>query len=294
MKIRETPGRIAFRAVNAAVLILLALLCIIPFINVIAMSLSDRISVSSGVVTFWPVNFTVGSYSYLLRRAAFWQAFAIAVYRTALGTTVNLVLITMTAYPLSKPSEKLKGRTAYAWYFFITMLISGGLIPSYILITNLGLKNTIWALIWPVSLPVFYLMLMLNFFREVPVEMEEAALIDGASHARILAQIYIPVSMPSIATIALFCMVMHWNSWFDGLLYIDSPSLVPLQTYLRNAILNMNTSDMAMMDPELLKQTSDRSLKCAQVIITCIPILCAYPFLQRYFVSGIVLGSVKG
>lgn len=294
MKIRETPGRIVFKIINGMVLILLALLCVVPFVNVIAMSLSDRISVSSGIVTFWPVNFTFGSYHYLIRRAAFWQAFGIAVLRTALGTAVNLTLIIMTAYPLSKPSEKLKFRTAYAWYFFITMLISGGLIPSYILISNLGLKNTIWALIWPVSLPVFYLVLMLNFFRQVPSEIEDAALIDGAGHVRILTQIFVPISMPSIATIALFCMVMHWNSWFDGLLYIDSPSLVPLQTYLRNAILNMNTSDMAMMDPELLKQTSDRSLKCAQVIITCIPILCAYPFLQRYFVTGIVLGSVKG
>lgn len=294
MKIRETPGRIVFKIINGMVLILLALLCVVPFVNVIAMSLSDRISVSSGIVTFWPVNFTFGSYHYLIRRAAFWQAFGIAVLRTALGTAVNLTLIIMTAYPLSKPSEKLKFRTVYAWYFFITMLISGGLIPSYILISNLGLKNTIWALIWPVSLPVFYLVLMLNFFRQVPSEIEDAALIDGAGHVRILTQIFVPISMPSIATIALFCMVMHWNSWFDGLLYIDSPSLVPLQTYLRNAILNMNTSDMAMMDPELLKQTSDRSLKCAQVIITCIPILCAYPFLQRYFVTGIVLGSVKG
>lgn len=135
---------------------------------------------------------------------------------------------------------------------------------------------------------------MLNFFRTVPNELEEAALIDGASHLRTLLQIYIPVSKPSIATIALFCLVSHWNAWFDGMIYINSPSKVPLQTYLRSVIISMDMSQMMGDDWELMQQLADQSLRCAQIMIAVIPILCVYPFLQRYFVTGIVLGSVKG
>ena len=135
---------------------------------------------------------------------------------------------------------------------------------------------------------------MLNFFRTVPNELEEAALIDGASHLRTLLQIYIPVSKPSIATIALFCLVSHWNAWFDGMIYINSPSKVPLQTYLRSVIISMDMSQMMGDDWELMQQLADQSLRCAQIMIAVIPILCVYPFLQRYFVTGIGLGSVKG
>lgn len=294
MKIKTSTGRKVFVVVNAVVLTLLAVICIIPFINVIAVSFSDQISVTSGLVTFWPVNFTLTSYKYILQRTAFWQAFLIAIERTVLGTAVSLFFTILTAYPLSKSNDKLLGRSVYAWFFFLCMLISGGLIPSYILISSLGLKNTIWALILPVGMPAFNLVLMLNFFRQIPEELEEAALVDGAGHLRILVQVYLPVSIPSIATITLFCMVNHWNSWFDGLLYINNPSLMPLQTYLRNAILTISASSATQMNPELMKLTSDRSLKCAQVIISCIPILCVYPLLQRFFVTGLTLGSVKG
>lgn len=294
MRIKTSVSRKIFVVFNAVVLTLLAVSCIVPFVNVIAISFSDQISVTSGQVSFWPKNFTLASYNYILRRTAFWQAFLIAIERTVLGTAVNLVLTILTAYPLSKRNNQLRGRSLYSWFFFICMLVSGGLIPSYILISNLGLKNSMLALILPVGMPVFNLVLMLNFFRQVPVEMEEAALVDGAGHLRTLVQIYVPVSIPSIATIALFCMVNHWNSWFDGLLYINKPDLVPLQTYLRNAILTVSASAASQMDPEMAKFTSDRSLKCAQVIVSCIPILFAYPSLQRFFISGLVLGSVKG
>ncbi len=294
MRIKTSVSRKIFVVFNAVALTLLAVSCIVPFVNVIAISFSDQISVTSGQVSFWPKNFTLASYNYILRRTAFWQAFLISVERTVLGTAVNLVLTILTAYPLSKRNNQLRGRSLYSWFFFICMLVSGGLIPSYILISNLGLKNSMLALILPVGMPVFNLVLMLNFFRQVPVEMEEAALVDGAGHLRTLVQIYVPVSIPSIATIALFCMVNHWNSWFDGQLYINKPDLVPLQTYLRNAILTVSASAASQMDPEMAKFTSDRSLKCAQVIVSCIPILCAYPSLQRFFISGLVLGSVKG
>ena len=152
------------------------------------------------------------------------------------------------------------------------MLINGGLIPTYIVITQLGLRDTIWALVIPGALPVFYLVLMLNFFRQLPKELEEAALIDGAGHFRTLVQIYLPVSLPSIATIVLFCMVDHWNAWFDGMLYINSPTKLPLMTFLRNAISNLDMSEMSSADVALMKLLSDRSLKCAQIITATIPL----------------------
>lgn len=294
MKIKQSLGYRSFHVVNAFVLALLAALCLFPFVHIIAVSFSQKAYVSAGMVAFWPKGFTTASYDFLLRRTAFWQSFLVSVVRTVLGTLINMLLIVVTAYPLSKGDAKLRFRTAYAWFFFITMLVSGGLIPTYILVTNLKLRDSLWSLIMPGALPVYNLILMMNFFRQVPGELEDASCIDGAGHMRTLFQIYIPVSLPAIATISLFCMVGHWNAWFDGMLYINSPSKLPLQTYLRNAIMNLDMTEVNSFDWAQLKLMSDRALKCAQVVIACIPILCVYPFLQKYFVTGITLGSVKG
>ena len=224
MSIAVSKSRRAFQAANATILILLALICVLPFVNVIAIAFSKSSYVSAGQVSFWPKGFTTASFTYLIKRGTFWSSFCNSIVRCILGTSISLFLIVLTAYPLSKDNRALTGRTVYAWYFFFTMLINGGLIPTYIVITQLGLRDTIWALVIPGALPVFYLVLMLNFFRQLPKELEEAALIDGAGHFRTLVQIYLPVSLPSIATIVLFCMVDHWNAWFDGMLYINSPT----------------------------------------------------------------------
>jgi putative aldouronate transport system permease protein len=294
IKIRQPISRKIFNVFNIIILSLLTLLCILPFVHVIAVSFSNKVYVSAGMVTFWPKGFTLSSYQYLIKKAAFWQAFGYSFYRLILGTIINMSLILLTAYPLSKDTSKLHMRTFYAWFFFITMLVHGGLIPNYLLITQLGLRDTIWSLVLPGALPIFNLVLMLNFFRQVPRELEEAAFIDGAGHLRTLIQVYIPVSTPAIATISLFCMVAHWNAWFDGMIYINSPWKRPLQTYLRSVVIDLDVMQMSGDDWELLKLLSDRALKCTQIIIAIIPILCVYPFLQRYFVKGIVLGSVKG
>ena len=205
-----------------------------------------------------------------------------------------MLLIILTAYPLTKSDTKLTGRSFYTWFFFITMLVSGGMIPNFVLVGQLGLRDNILSLILPGALPVFNLVLMINFFRQVPIEMEEAAMIDGASHVKILAQIYVPLSKAAMATISLFCMVNHWNAWFDGMIYMKSPEKLPLQTYLRNVILKMDMSQMTGDDYGLLQMLSNDSIKCTQIVVAVIPILCVYPFLQKYFVKGIVLGGVKG
>ena len=293
-RIQESTGRKVFRVVNVIVLILLALICLLPFVNVIAISFSDSFYVDSNQVYFWPKGWTTSAYTYILTRASFWSSFRTSILRVLLGGSLNLFFIILTAYPLSKSNDKLHFRNVYTWYFFITMLVSGGMIPNYLLIAKLGLRDSIWSLVLPGALPVFNLVLMLNFFRQVPTALEEAALIDGAGHLRTLVQIYLPVSLPAIATITLFCIVSHWNAWFDGMIYITSPSKVPMQTYLRSVLIDMNMADMSADDYELHATLANRTVKCSQIIVATIPILCVYPFLQRYFVSGIVLGSVKG
>ena len=293
-RIQESTGRKVFRVVNVIVLILLALICLLPFVNVIAVSFSDSFYVDSNQVYFWPKGWTTSAYTYILTRASFWSSFRTSILRVLLGGSLNLFFIILTAYPLSKSNDKLHFRNVYTWYFFITMLVSGGMIPNYLLIAKLGLRDSIWSLVLPGALPVFNLVLMLNFFRQVPTALEEAALIDGAGHLRTLVQIYLPVSLPAIATITLFCIVSHWNAWFDGMIYITSPSKVPMQTYLRSVLIDMNMADMSADDYELYATLANRTVKCSQIIVATIPILCVYPFLQRYFVSGIVLGSVKG
>ena len=291
---RETPGRIFFHIINFLILVSLTLICIIPLLNAIALSLSEKFFVSAGMVSFWPKGFNLTSYTYLFQRTAFWQAFMVSIIRVLAGTSLNIVMILLTAYPLSKENTKLRFRTIYVWFFFITLLINGGIIPNYLLISRLGLRNTYWALILPGALPAFNLVLMINFLRQIPKELEEASLIDGAGYFTTLIKIYIPCSMAAIATISLFCMVNHWNSWFDGLIYMTSANMKPLQTYLRMVVIQLDMSKATMNDVEMLKMLSDRGLRSAQVIIAMIPILAVYPFLQRYFVKGIVLGSVKG
>ncbi len=292
--IKESTGRKVFRIVNAVVLTALALICLLPFVNVIAISFSNSFYVDSNQVYFWPKGWTTSAYTYILTRASFWTSFRTSILRVLLGGGLNLFFIILTAYPLSKSNDKLHFRNVYTWYFFITMLVSGGMIPNYLLIAKLGLRDTLWSLVLPGALPVFNLVLMLNFFRQVPTALEEAALIDGAGHLRTLVQIYLPVSLPAIATITLFCIVSHWNAWFDGMIYITTPSRVPMQTYLRSILIDMNVADMSADDYELYAMLANRTVKCSQIIVATIPILCVYPFLQRYFVSGIVLGSVKG
>ncbi len=285
-----------FRVFNGIFLILIASTCVIPFLHVIAVSFSTKSVVAAGEVGLWPKGFTLHSYEYLIAKVQFWASFIVSIKRVIIGGAVNMFFIISIAYPLSKTASQLRFRKVYTWYFFFTALFSGGLIPQYMLIQNLKLMDTIWALVLPSAVGVFNVVLMLNFFRQIPKELEEAALVDGASQLRILVQIYLPCSLPAIATLTLFSIVGHWNSWFDGLLYSNEMSNYPLQSYLQTVIIGLDFSNMASFgnDYDLLKELSDRTLKSSQIIIATIPILMIYPFLQKYFVSGIVIGGVKG
>jgi putative aldouronate transport system permease protein len=279
---------------NYCFISLLALSCLVPLIHVFAISLSSSAAATGGLVTLWPVNFTLESYAYVARRAAFWKAMGISVLRVLVGVGLNMFFCILCAYPLSKEKDQFRHRTLYAWYFFITMLISGGLIPLYMVIRMMGLMGTFWALVIPGAVPVYNVILLLNFFRQTPRELEDAAIIDGASQWRIMWQIFVPTSTAALATVALLSTVYHWNEWFNGILYSSSPDQYPLQSYLRTIVIDMKLTNMGANDWQALVVVSDKTAKCAQIFLASLPILLVYPFLQRYFVKGMVLGSVKG
>jgi putative aldouronate transport system permease protein len=283
-----------FSVLNTSFLILVSVLCVLPLVHVVAVSFSSSAATAAGYVKLWPVDFTLASYSYTASRGAFWQSMLVSLERIAIGTPLNLLLTILVAYPLSKESNMFRFRAVYAWIFFIPMLFHGGLIPWYSTIKQYNLLDSIWALILPHAVPIFSIVLLLNFFRELPKELEEAALIDGASHWTTLWRIYVPVSKPALATLALFSMVEHWNSWFDGLLLMGDPTHYPLQSYIQTIVIQQNMANMSRDDLLNLALISDRTLKASQIFLGSLPIILAYPFLQKYFVKGIVLGSVKG
>jgi putative aldouronate transport system permease protein len=230
----------------------------------------------AGEVRLWPIGFTTRPYEYLLKRELFWNAFFVSTERLVIGSAINIFLAVLLAYPLSKKNSKFRGRTVYVWFFFLTLLVGGGLIPTYMLVARLGMLDTVTALVLPCAVPVFNIILMLNFFRQIPRELEEAAFMDGAGHFRTLFQIFVPVSLPSIVTIALFSMVGHWNAWFDGIIYMNRPGNYPLQSYLRGVVISLDMSKINSSSWTDYKDLSGRTVKCTQIIIATIPILLVY------------------
>ena len=280
--------------INLLVLAFLAILCLFPILHTLALSLSSASAASSGRVTIWPVEFTLQSYQFVLENPAFGRSFLISLERVLAGTLVNMTLTILVAYPLSRTKKDFSARDFFAWFFLITVLFSGGLIPWYMVIRQTGLIDNFWALIIPGALPVFNVILLANSFRNVPRELEEAAAMDGAGTWTILFKILLPLSLPVLATVTLFVAVAHWNAWFDGLILMNNPARYPLQSYLQTIIVNPDPRMLSERDLALLQLISNRTTRAAQIFIAMIPILAIYPFLQRYFTTGVKLGSVKG
>ena len=298
MKIKTSASRKIFIACNFLFLTAAGTICLLPFINLLAISFSSPEAVNMGRVTFWPKEFTLSSYSFIIENTIFLRTFFNSVWRVVLGVAVNLTLVVLTAYPLSREKDQFRSRNIYAWFFVITILFNGGMIPTFMVVRYTGLMNTIWSLILPGALPVFSMLVVMNFLRSLPRELEEAAFIDGANHIQTLFHIILPVLKPSLATVALFGIVSHWNSWFDGMLYMQLPENQPLQTYLRTIIINpavfFSSNTVSANLAETLKQINPRTVKSAQLLIATFPVLIAYPFLQKHFTTGLVMGSVKG
>ncbi len=277
-------------------LLFCGLICLIPILNTVAISLSDKTSAALGLVRLWPVNFTTVSYGNMLEETQFWVSFMVSVKRVIIGVSLNMVVTILTAYPLSKSSSQFRTKSIYMWIVVFTMLFNGGLVPTFMVINKLNLMDTFWALVLPGAVPVFNVILLMNFFKGVPQSLEESASMDGAGTWTVLTQIYLPLSKPSLATIGLFSVVTHWNSYFDGKIYINSVSKLPLQTYIQSLSSSLNAEMMATMTAEEVQEQlamSSLTFNSAKVVVSMIPILLIYPFLQKYFVTGMVVGAVK-
>jgi putative aldouronate transport system permease protein len=286
------------RMIDGAILVILcciAILSLFPLLHIIAISFSDKSAVAAGYVILWPQGLNLAAYRAVIEDEAFFTAFLISVERVLLGGGIQFVLTILMAYPLSREAHVFRSRNVYMWFVVFTMLFSGGLIPWYITIRDLGLLDSIWALVLPSAVPVFNVIILMNFFRGIPKELDDASTIDGAGPWRTLMQIYVPLSLPALATVTLFSIVSHWNSFFDGLILMNDPSNQPLQTYLNQIVVQFNnsTANMTVDEIERIAKLSNQTVNSAKILVSMIPILIIYPLLQKYFVNGLTLGSVK-
>jgi putative aldouronate transport system permease protein len=262
-------------------------------IHVLAISFSGKDPIISGTVAFFPVDFTLKNYEYVMREWNFYTSFFISVIRTILAMVIQLLMTTLASYPISLSQNKFRFRSFFTWYFLVAVLFSGGLIPTYLVVKNTGLINSIWSLVLPGAVPLFLVILMQNFMKTLPEEIKESASMDGAGHFRILVQIVLPLCQVSIATISLFIIVDNWNAWFDGMLYINDNLKFPLQTYLRSVIIVPDLTQITDINT-ISKLVASGGADAAKIFLAILPILIVYPFAQKHFVKGIVLGSVKG
>ena len=272
------------------------LICLIPILNTVAISFSDRTSAALGLVRLWPVNFTLASYQNMLEETQFWTSFLVSVKRVVIGVSLNMLLSILMAYPLSKSESVFYKKKYYMWIVVFTMMFNGGLVPTFMVVSKLHMMDTFWALVLPGAVPVFNVISLRNFFKAIPHSLEESAYVDGAGAWTILFTIYLPLSKASLATIGLFAVVTHWNSYFDGKIYINSLTKLPLQTYIQSLATSINTDMMASMTAEEIQEmleVSSLTFNSAKVVVSMIPILLIYPFLQKYFVTGMVVGAVK-
>ncbi|MFC4302521.1 carbohydrate ABC transporter permease [Cohnella boryungensis] len=290
---KQSLGESLFSFIVYGALIFFTLICLFPFVNTLANAFSSSNAIQTGKVLLWPVEFQWDSMRMILADNSVIRALLVTVYLTVVGTAMNLFFTIITAYPLSR--RDLKGRGIFMKFMVITMLFSGGMIPLFLLVKSLDLLNTLWALIIPGLISAFNVIIMKSFFQAMPDELREASIVDGCGNIRYLVQIILPLSGASLATIGLFYAVGHWNSYFGAVLYIDNPDLLTLQVKLRNILL------LSQMDTSLEQMTMDsqftviqESLKAAVIVVATVPILVVYPFLQKYFVKGSMLGSVKG
>ncbi|CAH0118168.1 MULTISPECIES: carbohydrate ABC transporter permease [unclassified Paenibacillus] len=292
MNRKVSVGRRTFHVFNLVLLTLIGLTMFLPFLNVIAQSLSSSDAIIRGEVSFWPKQFTWINYQYVFSDASIWRAFGVSVFVTVVGTFVNLVATASLAYPISR--QEFVGRNAVAMMVLITMIFSAPLIPNFILIKELNLMNSPWALILPGAISAFNFFVMRSFFAQLPAELIDSSRIDGCGEMRIISSIVVPLSKPVMASLGIFYAVSHWNAYMNALYYINKPQWWPLQVKLKK----MFETDDISIDPSAsqfsdLVHTSPEGIKMAAIIVATLPIVLIYPFLQRHFVKGMMIGSIK-
>ncbi len=297
MNINQGKGYRIFSVFNILLMILICLMIIFPLYYMIIVSISDGAAIMSGQVNFLPVGFSLRAYRAAFKDANFIKSYWNTVVITACGTTVNLLMTTLFAYPLSR--SDLMGRKLLMKIAVFTMFFTGGMIPSYMLVNSLGMNNTYWALILPGAINVYNATIMRTFFEGIPMDMTEAAYVDGANDVRILWQVILPLSKPILFTLLLFYAVGHWNGFFSALLYLSDKSTYPIQMFVRSVVFSGDTLAMSMasynssteMGAEML---SEEGAKYAIILLSMVPILVVFPFVSRYFKSGVMIGAVKG
>ena len=286
---KPTKGYRAFQVINTIIMIFVIFITLYPFVYLVAQSFSSDAAASAGKVTFYPIGFNVNTYKYILRDNQFFRYYGNTIFYTVVGTFLSVACTALIAYPLSKPRLRLNKVITPLVVF--TMYFAGGMIPNYIVITQwLGLQDSMWSIILPNAISTFNLLVMKSFFAGLPEELEEAAAIDGMNTYQIFLKIIIPLSKPIIATMCLFYMVTMWNEWFTPMLYLDSKDKWPVALYVRQLVEGANNTEIGSSDASSVQAT----LKSATMVLTSIPIICVYPFVQKYFVQGMTIGAVKG
>jgi putative aldouronate transport system permease protein len=298
MRYRTSVGSKIFDAANYVLMFLVLVVMIYPFLNVIAMSMSSNDAIMMGKVTVFPRGFNLTAYRYMLQDKLIWSGYVNTIAYAAGGTFIVLLFTSMMAYPLMIPS--LLGRKTVTIFLTITMFFGGGLIPTYLLIKNLHMIDTYWVMVVPGCVGAYNVFMFRTFFKSLPYEMREAALIDGANDLYILLRIYLPLSKALLATFALFTIVGYWNGWFNALIYLNDERAYPIQLIVRRYLFDPNNgAGSSITNNELLEllrsmQLNTKTLQMAVIVITMMPIAMIYPFLQKYFVKGVMLGSIKG
>ena len=289
--VKDTRGYRTFRVVNVVALLIVCAVTLYPFVNLVAKSFSSEGFIAAGEVNLLPRGFNLETFGVVMGDAMFWVNYKNTVVYTVLGTLISMALTTPYAYALSR--RHLKGRSFFIGIAVFTMFFSGGLIPNYILVADvLGMRNTLWAIVLPGAISVFNLLVMKSFFENFPAELEEAAAIDGLTTYGIFGRIVLPLSKAVLATMTLFYAVSMWNSWFSAFLYLDQKELFPVTVYLRNLIAAASNPAAGIAGADTVQIGAN--IQSVTMLLTVLPIICFYPFIQRYFVSGVMLGSVKG
>jgi putative aldouronate transport system permease protein len=289
---KKTIGDWTFDITIYLVLILSGIVTLLPLVNVLSKAVSDESAVISGKVGIFPVGFQLDTMKHVVSSSQFLNSIWISFVVTVVGTLLSILLTAITAYPLSK--RRLPGISFIMLLFIFTILFNGGIIPNYLLMKELHLINSLWSLILPALISVFNMLVIKSYYESLPEALEESAKMDGARNFTILFRIVIPLSVPVIATIALFYAVFFWNDYFNPMLYINDPGLKPLQLYLRDIVLDADNSSAVSKSADDLMNISPEGIRSATVIASIIPMLLVYPYLQKHFVKGVLIGSVKG
>lgn len=290
----KTKGAKVFSVVNGFFMVLVMVITLYPLLYVLAVSFSSAEYVQAGMITIYPMGFNVDAYKEIIRNNQFWGAYGNTILYTVVGTSIQMVLTCMLAFVLSR--RNLIFRKQISFLVLFTMFFSGGIIPSFLLVKNLHLYNTIWAVTLPTAISTYNMIIMRTYMQGLPEEIFESVRLDGGNDFQIFIKMVIPLSKPVIATIALFYAVTNWNAYFNPMIYLKDADKYPLQIVLKDMILSQNANNLSVGAAEALGQshTTSEMMTSASIIVAMVPILCVYPFIQKYFVKGVMIGAIKG